>query len=325
MAEINQFGSAKPVRSGKGMTCAECEAMLTDAIDGTLSPKDHAAFDLHIATCKECSQMMAEAKRGAALLEMLKSPRPEPSSALLDRIIAQTSGTAAAAAPTPAASVLGLSVIDDAAKNASILVSAAPLGVVPVPGATLGNVLPFRPRAAKFSLQAITRTMMQPRFAMTAAMAFFSIALTMNLTGVHLSELKASDLKPSNIRHTFYQADASLVRYYDNLRVVYELESRVNDIKQSNDNDSSSAAGKTDSKGDAKDGSSKDGNQKRSQPKAGSGTSQRRSPLQQEFKLADELPDRHADHDDSLAMLYHRGLPDSTDKSKETLQEGGLA
>ena len=35
----------------------------------------------------------------------------------------------------------------------------------------------------------------QPRMAMTAAMAFFSLALTMNLTGIHLS-----DLKPGAIR-----------------------------------------------------------------------------------------------------------------------------
>ena len=307
--------------------------MLTDAIDGTLSAKDRAAFDLHIATSKECSQKLADAQRGAALLEMLKSPRPEPPSSLMERILAQTSGAAIQVTAIPATSPLGLSVVgsiaDGSAGAAQSIVPASVAGVVVLPGTASSNVLPFRTRVAgKFSLEAITRTMMQPRLAMTAAMAFFSIALTMNLTGVHLSELKASDLKPSNIRHTFYQADASLVRYYDNLRVVYELESRVNEIKQSNDSDNPPAAGQTDSKGDSqsgsKSGSGKDGDQKRSQPKAGSGTSQRRSPLQQEFRLADEHLGRHADHDVSLALLYHRGLPGSTDKSKETLQEGGL-
>jgi hypothetical protein len=69
--------------------------------------------------------------------------------------------------------------------------------------------------------------MLQPRLAMTAAMAFFSIALTMNLTGVRLSQLRASDLKPSSILRSCYEAKAKVVRYSDNLRVVYELESRV--------------------------------------------------------------------------------------------------
>ena len=31
---------------------------------------------------------------------------------------------------------------------------------------------------------------------MTAAMAFFSIALTLNLTGIKLTEIRASDLTP---------------------------------------------------------------------------------------------------------------------------------
>ena len=66
---------------------------------------------------------------------------------------------------------------------------------------------------------------------MTAAMAFFSIALTMNLTGVHLQDLRASDLKPSSLKRDFTSANASVVRYYEGLRVVYELESRVHDLE----------------------------------------------------------------------------------------------
>src|ERR1039457_1082978 len=61
----------------------------------------------------------------------------------------------------------------------------------------------------------------QPRLAMTAAMAFFSIALTMNLTGVHLQDLRASDLKPSSLKRDFTNANASVKRYYEGLRVVY--------------------------------------------------------------------------------------------------------
>ena len=314
------------------MSCAECEAMLTDFIDGTLSVVEKVAFDLHIATCKDCSQMLADARRGAALLEMLKSPRPEPSSALLDRILAQTSGVMTSTNSSPAATMLGLSVVEDAAGNSQNLVPATAAGVLPIPAAIPSHVLPFRTRIASgFDLRTITRSMMQPRLAMTAAMAFFSVALTMNLTGVHFSEFKASDLKPSNIRHSFYQADASLVRYYDNLRVVYELESRVSDLKQSSDSDSPSANGKTNSNGDSNpnsDKSGQDGDQKRAQPKAGSGTSQRRSPMQQEFRLADERFGQRSDRDTSIALLRPAGLRETSfvepNKSNDALQEGGL-
>ena len=326
--QINQFGSAKPSRTGEGVSCAECEAMLTDFIDGTLTPKDQAAFELHIATCKECSQMLADAQRGAALLEMLKFPRPEPSATLFDRIIAHTSGSPAVGiVDIGAVSTTSLSDLDSAAGD--IHKSPAAAGVVTLLPAMPGKVLPFRVRVARsFSLQAITRTMIQPRLAMTAAMAFFSIALTMNLTGVHLSGLKASDLKPSSIRHTFYQADASLVRYYDNLRVVYELESRVNGLKQS-ESDSPSAGSKSGSQGDAtgtpgsREKSGKDGDQKRTQPKAGSGTSQHRDPLLPEFKLA--LGHIHPRTDsDTTAALNPAVLGAPKYTLKESLQEGGL-
>jgi hypothetical protein len=67
---------------------------------------------------------------------------------------------------------------------------------------------------------------------MTAAMAFFSIALTLNLMGVRLDQLHAANLKPSNLKRSYYEANASAVRYYDNLRVVRVVEARVDDLRQ---------------------------------------------------------------------------------------------
>jgi hypothetical protein len=84
--------------------------------------------------------------------------------------------------------------------------------------------------------------MLQPRLAMTAAMAFFSIALTLNLTGVRLGDLRASDFKPSNIMRSAYEAKARIVRYSDNLRVVYELDTRVRDLQRSSDDDGSNGS-----------------------------------------------------------------------------------
>ena len=126
--------------------------------------------------------------------------------------------------------------------------------------------------------------MLQPRLAMTAAMAFFSIALTMNLTGVRLSQLHASDLKPSSIMRSCYEAKAKVVRYSDNLRVVYELESRVRDLQRSSDDNGSSttpAPQNTPAAGQQPgDQNQKPGNQKQDQKqtKPSPGSSRRETP-----------------------------------------------
>lgn len=242
MADINQFGSAKPPQTADAEHCAQCEAMLADALDGALSAADQATFDLHMVGCESCSAMLADARRGAAWMEMLKSPRPEPSSALLERILAQTSGKALAEARSHI--VLGPTDHLRPPKPTTLL-GRPTLLPSSVPAAAFGSakVLPFRSRvAAAFNLRSMGHTLLQPRLAMTAAMAFFSIALTLNLTGVRLSDFRASDLKPSNIMRSAYQAKARVVRYSDNLRVVYELESRVRDLQRASDNDNPAPA-----------------------------------------------------------------------------------
>jgi hypothetical protein len=65
------------------------------------------------------------------------------------------------------------------------------------------------------------------RFAMSVATAFFSLTLVMNMTG-----LRPSDLRPHNIEHRFYSSQAKILKYYENMRVVYEFESRVRDYRR---------------------------------------------------------------------------------------------
>ena len=199
------------------LTCAQCEGMLLDAVDGLLLPDEQTHFDLHMAECTACTRLFADIRRGGAWMEMLKEAPPEPPHGLVDRILAKTSGD-----PEVAASVLA-----QAAHAASLF------------GHSQAKVLPFRVPAhlqqPRTRMQRMVYTVMQPRFAMTAAMAFFSIALTMNIAGVRLSSLHASDLKPSSVKKSFWAADGRVVRYYDNLRVVYELESRVHEMQREND------------------------------------------------------------------------------------------
>lgn len=213
--------------------------MLADALDGTLSPADQAMFDLHMVSCSTCSAMLADARRGADWLEMLKSPRPEPSSALLERILAQTCNAqpdAQTASGQPQLVTNKQRAGNGLWQPSTILGHSGPASA----GAYASTkVLPFRSRvAAGFRLRSIGQTLLQPRLAMTAAMAFFSIALTLNITGVRVSQLRVSDLRPTNIQRNFVEANASVHRYYDNLKVVYELESRVRNLQRSsNDSD----------------------------------------------------------------------------------------
>ena len=80
---------------------------------------------------------------------------------------------------------------------------------------------------------------LEPRIALVAAMAFFSISLTLNLMGVKLTRLRAADLEPQSMRRAvtrqYAQANAHVVHYYENLRIVYEVESRVHQLRQAAD------------------------------------------------------------------------------------------
>ena len=222
MADERSISNDMPDTQAKGkrmsrLTCTQCEGMLLDAADGLLLPDEQTHFDLHIEECTGCTRLFADIRRGGAWMEMLKEAPPVPPQGLVDRILARTSGD-----PETSANVLA-----QAAHAASLF------------GHSQAKVLPFHVPAhlqqPRTRVQRMMHTVMQPRFAMTAAMAFFSIALTMNIAGVRLSALHASNLKPSNVKKSFWAANGRVVRYYDNLRVVYELESRVHEMQREND------------------------------------------------------------------------------------------
>nr|ADC35781.1 hypothetical protein [uncultured bacterium 282] len=248
--------------------------MLTDALDRTLSEEDQVIFDRHLAICPDCSRMFIDARLGADLLQKLHQARPEPAANLLDRILASTGPIAEL--PTPIrprqATLLDLP-----------LPAPATIGGVLPSYATeasyaTGKILPFHKRlSGAFKLSSVRHTLMQPRLAMTAAMAFFSIALTLNLTGIRITNLRASDFTPSSIKRTFYDTNARVVRSIDNLRVVYELESRVRDLQR--DSDSNTPAPQETSPAPAKSNptgeqpQNEQDQQKRSNPRQRSGSS----------------------------------------------------
>jgi hypothetical protein len=187
--------------------CVEWEAQLTDALDGLLRPEEEAQFLAHKAGCPVCAALYEEARKGREWLEFL-SPEPEPAEGLLERILATTGPGKG----------LGYAV--------SGLPVAAGAGVVPAFVPPVWQQPGFLARM---------RTSAQPRLLMTAAMAFFSIALTLNLTGVELKDLRLADLRPRTLRsymeRQLTMASVPIVRYYDHLRFVYEVESQVRELR----------------------------------------------------------------------------------------------
>lgn len=190
--------------------CGEWETQLADALDGLLGAEDEAKFTAHKTACPACAALYEEARKGREWLEFL-SPEPEVPAGLLERILAKTGPGHAGAGP--------------------MLPLPAGAGTVPIFVPPVWQQPGFMTRV---------RSAMQPRMLMTAAMAFFSIALTLNMTGVrvsdvHVTALRWSDLRPRAMRaymeRQLNMASVPIVRYYDHLRFVYEVESRVQELR----------------------------------------------------------------------------------------------
>ncbi len=107
----------------------------------------------------------------------------------------------------------------------------APWLVAKILLATVGERKPtWREQVAAFF-----RPSPQPRVAYAVAMAIFSFTIIVNAAGLSLRNLKLADLNP---RTWFYEANRSghllyarAEKFYYDLRVVYEIESRLRDLR----------------------------------------------------------------------------------------------
>ncbi len=181
--------------------CGQWETLLADALDGLLRPEDEGTFSAHMASCKACTALFEEARRGREWLEFL-GPDPEVPEGLLDKLLASTGP---GHVMTPALATAG------------------------------SDVVPMIPAWQRPGFMGRIRRFAEPRLMMTAAMAFFSIALTLNLTGVRLTDMRLSNLRPSVLRSYMERqltvASTPIIRYYDHLRLVYEVESRMRELR----------------------------------------------------------------------------------------------
>ncbi|MGH9606928.1 MAG: anti-sigma factor family protein [Terracidiphilus sp.] len=194
--------------------CGQWEMLLADALDGHLKPEDEATFAAHMAACPACTALFEEARRGREWLEFL-SPEPEVPAGLLEKILAQTGP----------GQVAGFGLVTEAGGAAAMPQPSTPARKGRVPGAPLWQRPGFTGHARRYA---------EPRLLMTAAMAFFSVALTLNLTGVRLNNLHWSELRPGTVRSIMTRrivtASIPIVRYYDRLVFLYQVESRMRNL-----------------------------------------------------------------------------------------------
>ncbi len=198
-----------PGETKHGIECTEFEALLSSAIDGNaldgdgqLSPARKQSFEAHRRVCLVCGPLFEDVQAGQQWLRSLEAV--EPPVHLVHNILAATSGVAS-----------------------TRLQTATPDG----------RTTPFGERAREWwdsYFTPVSAFVRQPRFVMSFGMIFFSFSLALNAAGVKPADVAKVDLRPSALRHAYNDAQIKVVKYYDNIRFVYEIESKVRELKRAN-------------------------------------------------------------------------------------------
>jgi len=176
------------------MQCAEFETLLAEAVEGRLNAAQDADFRAHARGCTACGPMLSDALAGFDLLHTLAEV--EPPRNLVHNILVRTSGVTSSR--------------------------------------TAAEQVPLADRLRQW-LRPVLIPMLQPRIAGSLAMGFFSLTLILSLAGFKVSNLKHIDLRPSAIRQgltrQYYETSARVVKYYDNMRLVYETQAKFGELK----------------------------------------------------------------------------------------------
>jgi hypothetical protein len=176
------------------MTCAELEILLCDYVDGTLRAEERTALEGHLSGCVACTQLAEDVTGMTAFFERV--PQPEPPAELLTRILHH-----------------------------------APIG-----RAAAAERLPSDPRPswAKRLFGGFFQSWLQPRYVMGMAMTILSFSMLARFAHIEPRQLRPSDLDPVKVwqgidDHSHRVYDRAM-KYYDNLRLVIEIQSRLKEF-----------------------------------------------------------------------------------------------
>jgi anti-sigma factor RsiW len=171
------------------MNCADIEILLADYVDGTLAADEKSALESHLSTCEACKELAGDVAGAVAFMERASDVTAPPE--LVTRILFE--------------------------------ISSGPSHTVVKPSW-------FR-RIFGNRIGGYMEPILQPRYAMGMAFTLLSFAMLGRFAGIEVRHLTPADLDPVKIwtatedraARTWQRA----VKYYQSLRLVYEIESRV--------------------------------------------------------------------------------------------------
>jgi len=173
------------------MTCAELEILLCDYVDGTLRAEERTALENHLPGCAACRQLAEDVTGVTALFERV--PQAEPPAELMTRILHHA----------------------------------------PVGRGTVGERLANNPAPSwiKRLFGGLVTGWLQPRYVMGMAMTILSFSMLARFAHIEPRQLRPSDLDPVKVwqgidDHSHRVYDRAM-KYYDNLRLVIEIQSRL--------------------------------------------------------------------------------------------------
>ena len=187
-----------PEHTNHGMQCNEFDLLLSDALDGVLSGTGLDRFQAHARTCKTCGPLLEEAEAGRQWLKGLTEV--EPPASLVSNILASTTGV-------------------DTQRLRTMTRAPQPR-------------ISWWEHAQASYLEPMWAIVRQPRFAMSFGMAFFALSVSLTVAGVKPRDVLQISLRPSAIRRTYYNTQARVVRYVDNVRPVLEVQAALRGIKR---------------------------------------------------------------------------------------------
>jgi anti-sigma factor RsiW len=172
------------------MNCADIEILLADYQDGTLVADEKSAIESHLSTCKACEELARDVAGAVAFMERASEVAAPPE--LVTRILFE--------------------------------ISSGPSHTVVKPSwfrRIFGNRI-----GGKFM-----EPILQPRYAMGMAFTLLSFAMLGRFAGIEVKGLTLADLDPVKIWTSAEDRATRTwqrgVKYYESLRLVYEIESRV--------------------------------------------------------------------------------------------------
>jgi anti-sigma factor RsiW len=172
------------------MNCADVEILLADYVDGTLAADQKSALTSHLSTCKACEELATDIAGAVAFMERTSDVTAPPE--LVTRILFEIS-------TGPSHEVV------------------KPSWMRRIFGNGIGGKL--------------LEPLLQPKYAMGMAFTLLSFAMLGRFAGIEVRGLSRADLDPVKIWTAAEDRAARTwqrgVKYYESLRLVYEIESRV--------------------------------------------------------------------------------------------------